>query len=143
MPKTCYANKVMNILPLLTPKKEIEFLYSDFSIRQALEKMDFHRFGTVPVIERTTGRYLYSLSEGDFLWYWKEKGCPYDDLGRLPLHSIKPSRNIQSVGANCEIEEVYPLATQQNFVPVVDDQGVFIGIIRRQSVVNALLNEKK
>lgn len=132
----------MNIIPLLTPKKEIEFLYGDFSVRQALEKMDFHRFGTVPVIDRKTGTYLYSLSEGDFLWFWKEKGCTYEAFGKLPLSAIRPSRRIQSVGVDCEIEDVYPLVTKQNFVPVVDDQNVFIGIIRRQSVVNALLNNK-
>jgi predicted transcriptional regulator len=133
----------MNILPLLTPKKEIEYLYADFSIRQALEKMDFHRFGTVPVIERNTGSYLYSLSEGDFLWFWKEKGLTYEELGRLSLSEIPHSRSIQSVGVECQIEEVYPLISQQNYVPVVDDQNVLIGIVRRQSVVNALLKEKR
>jgi CBS domain-containing protein len=132
----------MNIIPLLTPKKEVEYLYGDFSVRQALEKMDFHRFGTVPVIDRNNGHYLCSLSEGDFLWYWKEHGFPFETFGKLPLTSIKPSRDIQSVGVNCQIKEVYPLVTRQNFVPVVDDQNVFIGIIRRQSVVNALLSEK-
>jgi CBS domain-containing protein len=131
----------MNILIMLTPKKDVEYLYGDFSVRQALEKMDYHRFGTVPVIDRSTGKYLYSLSEGDFLWCWKENGLSYEEFGKMPLSVIHPSRKIQSVGAYCEIEALYPLVTAQNFVPVVDDQEVFIGIVRRQSVVNALLKE--
>ena len=133
----------MNILPLLTPKKDIEYLYADFSVRQALEKMDFHRFGTVPVIERNTGRYLYSLSEGDFLWYWKDKGLSFEELGRLPLSEIPSSREMLSVGVECQLEELYPLISQQNYVPVVDDQNVLIGIVRRQSVVSYLVQNKQ
>ena len=133
----------MNILPLLTPKKDIEYLYADFSVRQALEKMDFHRFGTVPVIERNTGRYLYSLSEGDFLWYWKDKGLSFEELGRLPLSEIPSSREMLSVGVECQLEELYPLISQQNYVPVVDDQNVLIGIVRRQSVVTSLVKNKQ
>jgi len=132
----------MNILPLLTPKKDVEYLYADFSVRQALEKMDFHRFGTVPVIERNTGRYLYSLSEGDFLWYWKDKGFTFEELGRLPLSEIPSSRDMLSVGVECQLEDLYPLISQQNYVPVVDDQNVFIGIVRRQSVVSSLVRDK-
>jgi len=133
----------MNILPLLTPKKDIEYLYADFSVRQALEKMDFHRFGTVPVIERNTGRYLYSLSEGDFLWYWKDKGLSFEELGRLPLSEIPSSREMLSVGVECQLEELYPLISQQNYVPVVDDQNVLIGIVRRQSAVTYLVKNKQ
>jgi hypothetical protein len=33
-----------NVLFLLIPKKDVEYLFDDFSIRQALEKMEFHRY---------------------------------------------------------------------------------------------------
>ena len=35
------------------------------------------------------------------------------------------------------------MATHQNFVPLVDDQNVFIGILRRQELIKELLNYLK
>jgi hypothetical protein len=39
------------------------------------------------------------------------------------------------VGLDAEIEELFTLALDQNFVPVVDDRQVFIGIVRRRSIL--------
>jgi CBS-domain-containing membrane protein len=133
----------MNIFSVLTPKKDIEYLLDDFSIRQALEKMDFHRFGTVPVISKLTGHYLYSLSEGDFLWYWKQKKLSFDNFSKLPLSVIEPSREFHSANAESQVEDLIPLISAQNFVPVVDDQGVFIGLVTRQRIINYLMSKDR
>ena len=61
--------KAPNILLLLTPKNFVEYLYSDFTVRQAVEKMKEKRYSMIPVIERETGKYCYSLREGDFLYF--------------------------------------------------------------------------
>lgn len=127
----------MIALRYLTPKKEVQCLYEDFTIRQALEKMEFHRYGTIPVIERKTGRYLYSLSEGDFLWYLKKGGFTLHDLQQKPLSEVSPSRNIVPASVNEEMETLYSLAIQQNFVPILDDIGVFIGIVTRKRIMCA------
>ena len=60
----------MNILFFLLPKAQVEYLFGDFSLRQAIEKMEFHRYSVVPVVSRD-GKYLYSLSEGDILYTLK------------------------------------------------------------------------
>ncbi len=39
------------------------------------------------------------------------------------------------VNINAEIEDLLTLVTRQNFVPVVDDLNVFIGIIRRRKII--------
>ena len=57
----------MNILLFLTPKKDVAYLYDDFSIRQALEKMEYHRYSAIPIISRN-GNYVGTLTEGDILW---------------------------------------------------------------------------
>ncbi len=128
----------MNLLGLLTPKKGVQYLYEDFTIRQALEKMEFHRYGTIPVIERKTGKYLYSLSEGDFLWYLKDKQLAFHDLEEQPLKNVPHSRDIVAVSVEADIHELYLLAEQQNFVPVLDDLGVFIGIVTRKSIMHSM-----
>ena len=129
----------MNVLSLLTPKKEVQFLYDDFTVRQALEKMEFHKYGTIPVLERKSGKYLYSLTEGDFLWYLKERQLPFSELNKRPLAELKPSRLIDAVTISADINDLYLYAEKQNFVPVLDDLGVFIGIVTRKSIMRSWL----
>jgi len=133
----------MNVLCYLTPKKEVEFLYEDFTIRQALEKMEFHRYSTIPVLERATGKYLYSVREGDFLWYLKDRKLTFDDFSKHPLSDVKPSREVREVGASADVEELYGLIVSQNYVPITDDNKIFIGIITRKAVLDALIHEGK
>lgn len=47
----------MNILFFLTPKSDVAFLYDDETLRQALEKMEYHKYSAVPVISRS-GKYI-------------------------------------------------------------------------------------
>jgi len=129
----------MNVAFLLTPKKDVEYLFSDFSIRQALEKMEYHRYATIPVIDKKTGKYLYSLSEGDILWYLKDHHIAWETTERVFVSSIVPSRVIASVSVDLEIESLYGLIVSQNYVPVTDDNGVFIGIVTRKAVMGNLL----
>ena len=79
----------MNILHFLTPKNEVAFLYDDYSLRQALEKMEYHQ---------------YSASAG-------------------------------AVRINTSIEDLVVSAMSQNFVPVVDDRNMFIGIVKRKEII--------
>ena len=62
----------MNILLFLTPKNDVAYLYEDFTLRQALEKMEFHRYSAIPVLDRE-GRYVGTITEGDLLWEIKNR----------------------------------------------------------------------
>ena len=42
----------MNILLFLTPKRDVEYLFDDYSIRQALEKMEYHRYTAIPILNK-------------------------------------------------------------------------------------------
>ena len=63
----------MNILLFLTPKNDVAYLYEDYTLRQALEKMEFHRYQAIPVLNRD-GEYVGTITEGDLLWTIKNKG---------------------------------------------------------------------
>ena len=130
----------MNVLFLLTPKDKVEYLYGDFSIRQAMEKMEFHRYAMIPVIDKTTGVYLYSLSEGDILWHLKASKLSSDQWERTPISEVVRNREIPSINAMSDVESLYPLIAAQNYVPVVDDQQHFIGIVTRKAVLEKLLS---
>ena len=57
----------MNILFFLTPKSDVAFIYDNESLRQALEKMEYHKFSAIPMINRQ-GKYIGTITEGDMLW---------------------------------------------------------------------------
>ncbi len=125
----------MNIAFLLTPKSETVTLKNTMTLRQAMEKMEYHKFGAVPVVDKN-GKYVYTLSEGDILWYVKNHmDLNLRDAEKVHIGSLKRSRTIEAVSINASLEKVMDMTRFQNFVPVVDDSGIFIGLIRRSDIM--------
>ena len=136
----------MNILRFLTPKSQVVYLYSDFTLRQAMEKMEYHRYTAVPVINRN-GEYVDILTEGDVLWSLKNT-CNFDlrAAEQTPLSEVHRHSRKDPIGADSDIEDLMSLAINQNFVPVIDDTNVFIGIVTRKDIMQycfSKLNEQK
>ena len=130
-----------NILFFLTPKAMCAFLYDDYSIRQALEKMETAGYAGLPILSRN-GEYRGALREGDILWAMKNM-C-HRDMRQAETHRIMeiPHRkdNIP-VPVTTSMQELVDTAIYQNFVPVVDDKGTFIGIVTRRAIVKYLKNQ--
>ncbi|MEI6101634.1 MAG: CBS domain-containing protein [Eubacteriales bacterium] len=125
----------MNILFFLKPKSEIAYVYDYFSIRQALEKMKSHGYTAIPIIDNEGG-YIGSLSEGDLLWAVVDHNALENhEREHLPVGDIKRSREMVPVNVNAQIEDLLVAAMNQNFVPVIDDRGLFIGIVTRKDIL--------
>ena len=125
----------MNILFYLTPKSEVLYLYEAYSIRQAMEKMEYHKYSAVPIISRD-GKYVGTLTEGDILWYLKKKGSVgLREIENIKIHTLERKRDNQQVNVNCRIEGLVLTSLNQNFVPVIDDKDIFIGIVTRKSII--------
>ena len=124
------------MLRFLTPKHDVEYLYDDFSLRQALEKMEIHNYQAVPIINRN-GNYMGTITEGDLLWFIKDqKEFDLNKAEIIPLRRVNHKKDYKAVSLLAPLEDIVKLAISQNFVPVVDDQQIFIGIIRRQVVIS-------
>ena len=129
----------MNVLRFLTPKIEVEYVNIDSTVRQGLEKMRFHGYAAIPVIN-DEGLYMDTVTEGDFLWALYNDNNP--DLKKLEKTQLKSiiRHDYQPVLASASMDEILTRAYYQNFVPVVDDRGVFIGIIKRKEIIKHLAN---
>ncbi len=127
----------MNILRFLTPKSDVEYLNIDSSVRQGLKKMKYHGYAAIPVID-DEGHYQGTVTEGDFLWALYNNNNP--DIKKLEKTQLKTiiRKVYQPVSASASIDEILNKAYSQNFVPVVDDREVFIGIIRRKDIIKYL-----
>ena len=129
----------MNILFFLTPKANCSYLYADYSLRQALERMESSGYAAIPILDRD-GKYTGSLTEGDLLWAVKDL-CGMD-LKQTEEHSImeiKHRKDNKPVSVTTDIEDLVVTATDQNFVPVIDDKGDFIGIVTRRAIMRYCL----
>jgi CBS-domain-containing membrane protein len=126
----------MNIAFFLTPKSDVICENLNSTMRQAMERMEYHSYTAVPLID-DSGRYVGTLTEGDLLWMLKNTpDLSFKNSNKIKLVDI-PRRMINKpVTINSDIENLISLAVNQNFVPVVDDEGVFIGIIKRSDIIN-------
>ena len=125
----------MNILFFLTPKSEVAHIYEDFTMRQALEKMEYHRYSSIPLISKE-GKYIGTITEGDLLWTLKNEY--YLDLKKAQdvcVKNIKRRKDNKAESINANIEDLIVTSMTQNFIPVVDDNYIFIGIIKRSDVI--------
>ncbi len=125
----------MNIPLFLKPKGMISYINEDSTVRQGIEKMKFHGYAALPVID-SEGKYTGTVTEGDFLWHsLKIQNGELPD-GKYTIKDIMKKRNTP-VNINASVNELLDLVLDQNFVPVTDDRGVFIGIVTRRDVINA------
>ncbi|NLP35452.1 MAG: CBS domain-containing protein [Clostridiales bacterium] len=134
----------MNIAYFLTTKSEVAFLYDDFTLRQALEKMRYHGYTAIPVLNREN-KYIGTVSEGDFLWHLIEDVEDREELYKINMCSVEDTiiRDVIAIGSDrnppvritATMGELLNRAMDQNFIPVIDDREFFIGIIRRRDII--------
>ena len=130
------GENLLNILFFLTPKAQVEHLHDDESIREALERMELAGFTALPIIRKSDGTYCGTLTEGDLLWALKNL-CNMD-LKTAEAHNIMEishRKDNAAVSVGTDMSELLQKATDQNFVPVVDDRNSFIGIVTRRSIL--------
>ena len=116
----------MNILFFLSPKQDLMYVYDDFTLRQTLEKWENNR----------RGEYVGTLTEGDILWGLKKfHGLDLEAAEDVPISAFPHKRDYKAVTVTTSMDQLIEAAMNQNFVPVVDDRGIFIGIVRRQAII--------
>ena len=124
-----------NILFFLTPKAMCAFLNDDYTIRQALEKMEAGGYSALPILNKR-GEYRGTLTEGDVLWAMKNM-CDMDirQAEARKITEITRRKDYKTVRVTTGMYDLVQRASTQNFVPVVDDKDTFIGIVTRSAII--------
>ena len=124
-----------NILFFLTPKAMCQFLYDDFTVRQALEKMESSGYTALPILNKR-GEYRGTLSEGDVLWAMKNL-CNMDlkQAESRRISEISRRKDNIPIRVTTSMKDLVERAVAQNFVPVVDDKDAFIGLVTRKAII--------
>jgi CBS-domain-containing membrane protein len=123
----------------MIPKSLVEYISDKSTVRQALEKMSFHRYTAIPVLS-SDGEYVGTLRNDDILDFFLSQGsfdrvmaedvCVTEIMVHAPQ---KPLLHSATLG------ELIECVKEHNFVPIIDDRGCFIGIVLRREVLNYLL----
>ena len=133
----------MNIMFFLTPKNDVAFISESETLRQALEKMEHRKFSCIPLLNEE-GKYTGTISEGDLLWGLRHMNISdVHDMEEVSILAIPRRAAYKPVKANANIEDLLDCAINQNFVPVTDDLGFFIGIITRKEIIKYCYEELK
>ena len=133
----------MNILFFLTPKSEVAYIHDDESLRQVLEKMEYHKYSAVPIISRQ-GTYVGTITEGDLLWYIKNQlDLNLQEASRILITNVPRRSDNTPVSIDSNMEDLLDKAMKQNFVPVLDDKKSFIGIVTRKDIMKYFADKMK
>ena len=128
----------MNVAYFLIPRSEVGCVYDDNTLRQGLEKLRRSGFAALPVVTREN-KYVGTVSEGDFLWYLIEEDEPtltsIRALQKTTVRDVLRFDRNPPVRITADIQELLGRAMNQNFIPVVDDLGSFIGIVTRKDII--------
>lgn len=128
---------IENILKLLTPKNSVVFINSNMTVRQGIEKFRAHGYTALPVLNED-GTYFGVITEGDLLWNIVDNNIlDIKELEEITIEKII-RKKVPSCSVDVNYEELKKLITNNNFVPIVDDRNIFMGIITRKSVIENL-----
>ena len=129
----------MNIFRFIIPKSLVEYITVDSTLRQGFEKMRFHRYVAIPVLD-SEGKYVGMLRNDDILEYFlSTKSFDLKEAEKTEVGSIVDPLYSRPLYHHSTMEELFELVKEHNSVPVVDDRGCFIGIVLRRDVMNFLL----
>lgn len=130
----------MNVLGMLRPKYSLTYLQGEDLLKDGLALLQSSGYTAVPVIDEQ-GKYVGSVSEGDFLRVLLERGM--DALNQLKIKDIIKQGFNLAVTDDVEVDVLLQRALDQNFIPMVDDRDCFIGIITRREIIKSMLEDKK
>ena len=138
----------MNVAFFLKPKSEVFYLQESMPLARALNELLRSGYTSVPVINRE-GIYVGAVSEGDFLRALAQTDGEHlriaaasDVEGKRVRDILNPDRT-PSGHIDEPAEALVSRTTGQNYVPIVDDRGVFIGIVTRRNVIRYFLENLK
>lgn len=133
----------MNILRFLVPKSLVEYISDDATVRQAYEKMRYHSYVAIPVLD-DEGIYLGTLRKDDIYRYFFDRGeIDFRSAEKDGIKDLLDTEYSKPLYHTSSIEDMMERVMEHNFVPVVDDRGCFIGIVLRRDVLEFLFKSYK
>ncbi len=102
--------------------------------------MEHRKYSAIPMLNEQ-GQYVGTLTEGDLLWNIKNKyNLDLREAEKIPITNIDRRRDYIPISVRADMEDLVRVAINQNFVPVLDDEDKFIGIVTRKDIMKFFYN---
>lgn len=133
----------VNVLFFLTPKSEVTYIFDDYKISKVMDIMEETGYTALPMIDRQ-GHYVGTITEGDILRIIREKSeLSLECIGEIIVSSMQRKTDIKPVCGSADMADLIKISLEQNYVPVVDDNRIFIGIITRRDIIHVCYAKAK
>ncbi|WAW15664.1 CBS domain-containing protein [Peptostreptococcus equinus] len=129
----------MNILFFITPKSDVVSVKDTDSVMQVLKILKKHKYTSVPIIN-DDGNYVGTIKEGDLLWFLEARHVDNNLLNNTNIMQVPMRYRNETAKIDTNVEELFNVLIHQNFVPVIDDSNIFIGIIKRRDALQYAYN---
>ena len=70
-----------------------------------------------------------------FRFLVSKKGMDKLAMESILIKDIEKYRSYNAVKVDASFDEIYEASLNQNFIPIIDDRNVFIGLIKRKEVM--------
>src|SRR5574344_1928376 len=128
-----------NILLFLLPKKDVEYVLNTFTIRQTLEKMEFHHYSEIPVLDKE-GKYVGSISDGDLLRDLKNNKIDWDETMKMTVDKVPVLHDIKPIQIDKNMLHLVSIIIKHIFVLIIHDMEQINGIFTPKSFIHYMDN---
>lgn len=127
----------MNITSFLKSFYNVTLVYDNQNLDEALATMTKHRYTSIPVISKEQ-KYVGTLTEGDILQFLlNNKDCfSQENLNKYVVSDVKRHRDYEPIRVDALMPTLLSKASNENFVPIVDENDIFIGIVTRKTLLD-------
>lgn len=126
----------------LTPASEVAIFIDSHNTDHVMLLLASNGFSRVPVITKDK-KYVGTISVSDIVNYQSEHEMSLEELADLNIGHVV-NKQLKTVKPETSLKEIMHKLVDASFLPVVGDEGEFIGIITRKSIlkaVNSLLHD--
>lgn len=133
----------MNALNFLKHKADVVFVYEDYSIKRAMDEFRESGYTALPILSRE-GLYIGTVTEGDFLRFLLHYDLiDMSETEQIELRDMPRRWNHRPIMVDARMEDLMQSAMEQNFVPMVDGRGGFMGIVTRRAILEYFSKQLK
>lgn len=125
----------MDILFFTIPKPKVIYAFDDMSIKEVYSLLEDNHFTAIPILNRD-GVYIGTITQGDILRFIMNNDLSIKEAEKEPIAKVERLRDLEPITKTAKMQELILKASNQNFVPIVEEDGVFIGIVTRKEIIN-------
>lgn len=126
----------MDLLHFTIQKHNVVYAYDDLNLKEVYDLLENNHYTAIPVITRN-GLYVGTITEGDILRFLiNNENLKREDALSVKISTVTRLRDLEAIEQNSKIQDLILKSTNQNFVPIVDENNYFIGIVTRKEIIN-------